>query len=154
MLRARGTFCATLTRRLHVSSYRRQVAPFDPKNVERAQDHVDVCIVGAGPAGLSAAIRLKQLEKEKGKEVRVVVLEKGAEVGKRSPEPTRASCYILNRISHLVRSRYRAPCFERTSPRMEIYVWPSPQPTRHLLSNAFPHLKVVLSYATPSANVQ
>ena len=55
---------------------------FDPKNVERAEDEVDVCIVGAGPAGLSAAIRLKQLEQETGREVRVVVLEKGGEVGK------------------------------------------------------------------------
>jgi len=54
---------------------------FDPNAVERPSDSVDVCIVGAGPAGLSAAIRLKQLEKESGKEIRVVVLEKGAEVG-------------------------------------------------------------------------
>lgn len=54
---------------------------FDPANVERVEDEVDVCIVGAGPAGLSAAIRLKQLEQEKGKEIRVVVLEKGSEVG-------------------------------------------------------------------------
>ncbi|KAF8604795.1 FAD/NAD(P)-binding domain-containing protein [Ceratobasidium sp. AG-I] len=54
---------------------------FDPTAVERAEDDVDVCIVGAGPAGLSAAIKLKQLEKEKGREVRVVVLEKGPEVG-------------------------------------------------------------------------
>jgi electron-transferring-flavoprotein dehydrogenase len=54
---------------------------FDPTAVERVQDEVDVCIVGAGPAGLSAAIRLKQLEREKGREIRVVVLEKGAEVG-------------------------------------------------------------------------
>jgi electron-transferring-flavoprotein dehydrogenase len=43
---------------------------------------VDVCIVGGGPAGLSAAIRLKQLEQERGKEVRVVVIEKGSEIGK------------------------------------------------------------------------
>jgi electron-transferring-flavoprotein dehydrogenase len=55
---------------------------FDPSTVERASDEVDVCIVGAGPAGLSAAIRLKQLEQEKGREIRVVVLEKGGEVGK------------------------------------------------------------------------
>jgi electron-transferring-flavoprotein dehydrogenase len=54
---------------------------FDPKTVERAEDDVDVCIVGGGPAGLSAAIRLKQLEKEKGREIRVVLLEKGPEIG-------------------------------------------------------------------------
>lgn len=41
----------------------------------------DVCIVGAGPAGLSAAIRLKQLAKEQDREVSVAVLEKGSEVG-------------------------------------------------------------------------
>ncbi|CAE7227975.1 unnamed protein product [Rhizoctonia solani] len=66
-------------RRLHAT--RPIFEKFDPKNVERAEDDVDVCIVGAGPAGLSAAIRLKQLEKEKGREIRVVVLEKGPEVG-------------------------------------------------------------------------
>src|SRR6201989_1054865 len=41
----------------------------------------DVVIVGAGPAGLAAAIRLKQLAAEKGAEVNVCVLEKGSEVG-------------------------------------------------------------------------
>ncbi|MDR0275231.1 MAG: electron transfer flavoprotein-ubiquinone oxidoreductase [Burkholderiaceae bacterium] len=41
----------------------------------------DVVIVGAGPAGLSAAIRLKQLAAQKGREVSVVVLEKGSEPG-------------------------------------------------------------------------
>jgi len=41
----------------------------------------DVVIVGGGPAGLSAAIKLKQLAAEKGKEVSVCVLEKGGEVG-------------------------------------------------------------------------
>ena len=41
----------------------------------------DVVIVGGGPAGLSAAIRLKQLAAEKGNEVSVCVLEKGSEVG-------------------------------------------------------------------------
>ena len=41
----------------------------------------DVVIVGAGPAGLSAAIRLKQLAAAASREVSVVVLEKGSEVG-------------------------------------------------------------------------
>ena len=41
----------------------------------------DVVIVGAGPAGLSAAIRLKQLAAEKEAELSVVVLEKGSEAG-------------------------------------------------------------------------
>ncbi|MGZ3181605.1 MAG: electron transfer flavoprotein-ubiquinone oxidoreductase [Telluria sp.] len=41
----------------------------------------DVVIVGGGPAGLSAAIKLKQLAAEKGQEVSVCVLEKGSEVG-------------------------------------------------------------------------
>ena len=41
----------------------------------------DVVIVGAGPAGLSAAIRLKQRAAEAGKDISVVVLEKGSEVG-------------------------------------------------------------------------
>ncbi|PWN49715.1 hypothetical protein IE53DRAFT_380328 [Violaceomyces palustris] len=55
--------------------------PFDLASVERVADEVDVIIVGGGPSGLSAAIRIKQLAEEKGEEIRVVVLEKGPEVG-------------------------------------------------------------------------
>src|ERR1700748_3290162 len=41
----------------------------------------DVVIVGGGPAGLAAAIRLKQLAAERSHEVSVCVLEKGSEIG-------------------------------------------------------------------------
>lgn len=90
--------------RLHVRmvhSTRPVLERFDPTTVERAEDDVDVCIVGAGPAGLSAAIRLKQLEKEKGKEIRVVVLEKGPEVGESVRTPRRDKC-LKRSGSHIV----------------------------------------------------
>ncbi len=48
---------------------------------ERESMPFDVVIVGAGPAGLAAAIRLKQLAAENSAEIEVCVIEKGSEVG-------------------------------------------------------------------------
>lgn len=49
--------------------------------MERVSDEVDVCIVGGGPAGMTAACRLMQLAQQHETELRVCLVEKAAEIG-------------------------------------------------------------------------
>ncbi|KAG2186024.1 hypothetical protein INT43_002462 [Umbelopsis isabellina] len=83
------TAIALTSRALSTSASRAIWSPVDPKTLpeddprraERFIDETDVVIIGGGPSGLSAAIRLKQIANEKGEECRVMVIEKAGEIG-------------------------------------------------------------------------
>ncbi|ORZ04908.1 hypothetical protein BCR42DRAFT_362125 [Absidia repens] len=69
------------TRTIWIPTDREQFAEDDPRRSEAFEDETDIVIIGGGPAGMSAAIRLKQLALEADKDIRVMLIEKAGEVG-------------------------------------------------------------------------
>lgn len=81
-----------------------EAASEDALKAERISEDVDVCIVGAGPAGLSAAIKIRQLSLAAGNDVRVFVVEKGSEVGTRFDSCCPRASFLT--LTHLLLSDY------------------------------------------------
>ena len=96
---AASTLKCLAARALHTgSAWQHADAPSDAGTQREAMDF-DVAIVGAGPAGLSAAIRLKQRCQEAEKDLTVCVVEKGAEVGESCCYGATAQC-IWKKAQH------------------------------------------------------
>jgi len=89
--------------RLFITQRRSSGSTVDVQLKERETVDTDVLVVGGGPAGLAAAIRLRQLALEKDHDIQVMLIEKGAEIGKAG-----LLLHVMCRIPYTVRSGARA----------------------------------------------
>jgi electron-transferring-flavoprotein dehydrogenase len=92
-------------------------------NIERESIEFDVLFVGGGPAGLAGAIRLMQLAREKGLDLEVALIEKGAEIGAHA-----LSGAILNptALKELIPDYVSRRCPIETSVREDEFVFLTP----------------------------
>ncbi|KAI8086630.1 uncharacterized protein BX664DRAFT_360144 [Halteromyces radiatus] len=74
-------FSSSQTRSIWIPVDRDTLDEDDPRRGEVFEDETDVVIIGGGPSGMAAAIRMKQLALEADKDIRVMVVEKAGEVG-------------------------------------------------------------------------
>src|SRR5215210_1586823 len=88
---------------------------------EREAMEFDVVVVGAGPAGLATAIRLKQLQSE----LSVVVVEKGSEVGAHILSGAVIDPIGLDRLLPEWRGDAERPLTTQVTADEFMYLWPS-----------------------------
>lgn len=127
------------------------------QNEPRESDEVDVCIVGGGPSGLAAAIKLKQLDLEHGDgEMRVVLLEKSPDMGSHILSGAVLEPTALNELLPEWRDDPPSPCTPVTAGAMKFLTKgsaiPLPEPPQmHNKGNYIVSLNQVVKWLAEKA---